>query len=89
MRCTLACPLLQEDAYSKFMSDHGGHTNAYTSAEDTNYHFGGLELRSACCQRTCPHVATPDPLSVHSRLLQVAPGMAWLRPSAADVLRVA
>ncbi|CAK0787227.1 hypothetical protein CVIRNUC_010443 [Coccomyxa viridis] len=29
----------EEDAYSKFVSEHGGHTNAYTSSEDTNYHF--------------------------------------------------
>jgi insulysin len=28
-----------EDEYSKFISEHGGHTNAYTSAEDTNYQF--------------------------------------------------
>lgn len=24
---------------SKFVSEHGGHTNAYTSNESTNYHF--------------------------------------------------
>jgi len=24
---------------SKFITDHGGHTNAYTSAENTNYQF--------------------------------------------------
>jgi insulysin len=24
---------------SKFISEHGGHTNAYTAAESTNYHF--------------------------------------------------
>ncbi|BDA50691.1 Insulin-degrading enzyme [Coccomyxa sp. Obi] len=29
----------EEDAYSKFLSEHGGHTNAYTAAESTNYHF--------------------------------------------------
>ena len=29
----------EEDAYSKFISDHGGHTNAYTAAENTNYHL--------------------------------------------------
>ncbi|PNW78182.1 hypothetical protein CHLRE_09g386113v5 [Chlamydomonas reinhardtii] len=28
-----------EDEYTKFISDHGGATNAYTSAEHTNYHF--------------------------------------------------
>mmetsp|Transcript_10931 Transcript_10931/g.29980 ORF Transcript_10931/g.29980 Transcript_10931/m.29980 type:complete len:1056 (-) Transcript_10931:352-3519(-) len=28
-----------EDEYSKFITDHGGHTNAYTSAENTNYQF--------------------------------------------------
>lgn len=28
-----------EDEYSKFISDHGGHTNAFTAAEDTNYQF--------------------------------------------------
>ena len=27
----------EEDAYSKFISDHGGSTNAYTASEDTNY----------------------------------------------------
>eukprot|EP00967_Tisochrysis_lutea_P012350 scaffold13864_cov18-Tisochrysis_lutea.AAC.1 len=25
--------------HSKFITDHGGHTNAYTSAENTNYQF--------------------------------------------------
>ena len=29
----------EEDAYSRFLSEHGGHTNAYTAAENTNYHF--------------------------------------------------
>uniref|UniRef100_A0A383VRB5 Peptidase M16 N-terminal domain-containing protein n=1 Tax=Tetradesmus obliquus TaxID=3088 RepID=A0A383VRB5_TETOB len=28
-----------EDEYSRFISDHGGHTNAFTAAEDTNYQF--------------------------------------------------
>jgi len=28
-----------EDEYSKFISDHGGHTNAWTASEDTNYQF--------------------------------------------------
>mmetsp|Transcript_15245 Transcript_15245/g.27095 ORF Transcript_15245/g.27095 Transcript_15245/m.27095 type:complete len:1255 (-) Transcript_15245:391-4155(-) len=28
-----------EGAYSKFISDHGGHTNAYTASERTNYQF--------------------------------------------------
>lgn len=28
-----------EDEYSKFISEHGGHTNAFTAAEDTNYQF--------------------------------------------------
>ncbi|GFR52000.1 hypothetical protein Agub_g14535, partial [Astrephomene gubernaculifera] len=27
------------DEYTKFISDHGGTTNAYTAAEHTNYHF--------------------------------------------------
>lgn len=27
-----------QDEYTKFISDHGGATNAYTSAEHTNYH---------------------------------------------------
>jgi len=29
----------EEDAYSKFISQHGGKTNAYTANESTNYHF--------------------------------------------------
>ena len=29
----------KEDEYSKFISEHGGFCNAFTSAEDTNYHF--------------------------------------------------
>ena len=29
----------EEDAYSKFIQEHGGHTNAYTANESTNYHF--------------------------------------------------
>lgn len=29
----------KEDEYSKFVSDHGGHTNAWTSAENTNFQF--------------------------------------------------
>ena len=33
------CPITEEDAYSRFLSEHGGSTNAYTAAEATNYHF--------------------------------------------------
>lgn len=29
----------EEDSYSKFLTEHGGHANAYTSAEQTNYHL--------------------------------------------------
>jgi insulysin len=29
----------KEDEYSKWVADHGGHTNAWTSAENTNYQF--------------------------------------------------
>ncbi|ESQ44327.1 hypothetical protein EUTSA_v10005770mg [Eutrema salsugineum] len=29
----------EEDCYMKYISEHGGRTNAYTSSEDTNYHF--------------------------------------------------
>ncbi|XP_010516363.1 PREDICTED: insulin-degrading enzyme-like 2 [Camelina sativa] len=29
----------EEDSYSKYITEHGGSTNAYTSTEDTNYHF--------------------------------------------------
>ncbi|XP_010554834.1 PREDICTED: insulin-degrading enzyme-like 1, peroxisomal isoform X2 [Tarenaya hassleriana] len=28
-----------EDSYSKFITEHGGSTNAFTSIEQTNYHF--------------------------------------------------
>jgi len=28
-----------EDSYSKFIAEKGGHTNAYTANESTNYHF--------------------------------------------------
>lgn len=28
-----------EDSYNKFLTEHGGHSNAYTSSEHTNYHF--------------------------------------------------
>ncbi|KAM7505463.1 hypothetical protein LguiB_004367 [Lonicera macranthoides] len=28
-----------EDSYSKYITEHGGSTNAFTSAEHTNYHF--------------------------------------------------
>ncbi|KAL3819799.1 hypothetical protein ACJIZ3_005704 [Penstemon smallii] len=28
-----------EDSYSKYISEHGGSTNAFTSTEDTNYYF--------------------------------------------------
>ncbi|KFK34996.1 hypothetical protein AALP_AA5G220700 [Arabis alpina] len=28
-----------EDSYSKYITEHGGSTNAYTASEDTNYHF--------------------------------------------------
>ncbi|EFJ11426.1 hypothetical protein SELMODRAFT_447027 [Selaginella moellendorffii] len=28
-----------EDDYSKFLNEHGGHSNAFTSSEDTNFHF--------------------------------------------------
>jgi hypothetical protein len=27
----------KEDEYSKFISDHGGYTNAWTASENTNY----------------------------------------------------
>eukprot|EP00640_Fibrocapsa_japonica_P000489 CAMPEP_0113948168 /NCGR_PEP_ID=MMETSP1339-20121228/68882_1 /TAXON_ID=94617 /ORGANISM="Fibrocapsa japonica" /LENGTH=1055 /DNA_ID=CAMNT_0000955109 /DNA_START=417 /DNA_END=3580 /DNA_ORIENTATION=+ /assembly_acc=CAM_ASM_000762 len=29
----------QEGEYERFLSEHGGYTNAYTSMEDTNYYF--------------------------------------------------
>jgi len=29
----------EEGAYLKFLAEHGGHSNAYTSTEQTNYHF--------------------------------------------------
>eukprot|EP00873_Tetraselmis_striata_P029260 jgi/Tetstr1/449524/TSEL_036612.t1 len=29
----------EEDAYNRFVSEHGGSTNAYTASEHTNYHF--------------------------------------------------
>ncbi|KAL5037149.1 hypothetical protein BDV3_006687 [Batrachochytrium dendrobatidis] len=29
----------QENDYSQFLSEHGGQSNAFTSAENTNYHF--------------------------------------------------
>jgi insulysin len=29
----------EEDEYSKWIEDHGGHTNAWTAAEHTNYQF--------------------------------------------------
>ncbi|KFK24533.1 hypothetical protein AALP_AAs45023U000100 [Arabis alpina] len=29
----------EEDSYSKYITEHGGSTNAYTSSEDTNYYF--------------------------------------------------
>jgi len=29
----------EEDSYSKYLTEHGGHSNAYTAAEHTNYHF--------------------------------------------------
>ncbi|KAH3684490.1 hypothetical protein WICPIJ_004540 [Wickerhamomyces pijperi] len=29
----------EENEYSSFLSNHGGHSNAYTAAEDTNYYF--------------------------------------------------
>ncbi|XP_024393849.1 insulin-degrading enzyme-like 1, peroxisomal isoform X2 [Physcomitrium patens] len=28
-----------EDSYSKYLTEHGGHSNAFTAAEHTNYHF--------------------------------------------------
>lgn len=33
--CCPACATVR----SKFVSEHGGHTNAYTASESTNYHF--------------------------------------------------
>jgi hypothetical protein len=29
----------EESAYNKWIEDHGGHTNAWTAAEHTNYQF--------------------------------------------------
>ncbi|KAJ9181087.1 hypothetical protein P3X46_009254 [Hevea brasiliensis] len=34
-----------EDSYSKYITEHGGCTNAYTSSEHTNYHF---DVNSDC-----------------------------------------
>lgn len=28
-----------EKEYSNYLNKHGGHSNAYTSSENTNYHF--------------------------------------------------
>jgi hypothetical protein len=30
----------KEDEYSKFISDNGGYTNAWTASENTNYQVG-------------------------------------------------
>ena len=37
--CPRLPPPLSPRPRSKFISEHGGHTNAYTSNESTNYHF--------------------------------------------------
>ncbi|KAG0627873.1 hypothetical protein M758_2G234700 [Ceratodon purpureus] len=29
----------EEDSYSKYLTEHGGHSNAFTAAEHTNFHF--------------------------------------------------
>jgi insulysin len=34
----------KEDDYSKYLSTHGGTSNAYTSSEDTCYYFDGTVL---------------------------------------------
>ncbi len=52
-----------QDAYSKFVSEGGGHTNAYTAAENTNYSFDinwdSLEpaLERFACFFTCPLIS--------------------------------
>jgi len=50
----------EEDEYSKFVTEHGGRSNAYTAAEETNYQFDvnwdSLEeaLDRFSCFFTCP-----------------------------------
>lgn len=44
----------EEDEYSKFISEHGGGSNAYTAAESTNYHFS---VKCAPRQGPAPHLS--------------------------------
>lgn len=45
----------QEDAYKRFLSEHNGSSNAYTSLNETNYHF------------ECSPNGIPGALSRHSQ----------------------
>ncbi|CAI0374966.1 unnamed protein product [Linum tenue] len=43
-----------EDSYSKYISEHGGHTNAFTDSEQTNYHF---DVNSDCFEEALDRFA--------------------------------
>ncbi|WOK97143.1 insulin-degrading enzyme-like 1, peroxisomal isoform X2 [Canna indica] len=43
-----------EDSYSKYITEHGGSTNAYTSSEHTNFHF---EVNTDCFEEAVDRFA--------------------------------
>ncbi|KAF2125491.1 insulin-degrading enzyme [Dothidotthia symphoricarpi CBS 119687] len=47
----------QENAYNQYLAKHGGHSNAFTAATDTNYYF---ELSYPSSTSTGGKAATPD-----------------------------
>ncbi|CAM8944316.1 unnamed protein product [Rhodiola kirilowii] len=44
----------EEDTYSKYITEHGGSTNAFTSSENTNYHF---DVNSDCFEEALDRFA--------------------------------
>ena len=54
---------MTQDEYSKFISDHGGSTNAYTAAESTNYHFSVKRADHLFCIALLDNAVTDFPWS--------------------------
>lgn len=56
-----------ENSYSKFLSAHGGRSNAYTALENTNYYFDVNPYVAYCCMGfVC--MCNPRALTSHPRL---------------------
>ena len=58
---------------SKFLSEHGGHTNAYTSNESTNYHFSVNPDHLEPALDRCVPASWHDLACTHKWRCQIAP----------------